>query len=106
MRERPEWRKPESGIGMDYRSEGFAVRARKLIAHGERMTFDIVGKDFGALQIYLGAGQTDFDWSRAVVSPLLQPLCAVIALAEAHDMHWRFTVTGDAAHFEVGPRVS
>ena len=44
MREKPEWRKPESGIDMDFRSDGFAVRARKLIAAGERMTFNVAGR--------------------------------------------------------------
>ena len=106
MRERPEWRKPDNGIGMDYRSDGFAVRARMLIAAGERLTFDLSGTDLDAFRMYLDGAEAEFDWTRAVVSPSLQALCAVVALAKVHDMCWSFRVSEDAAHFEFGPRVS
>ena len=32
MRERPEWEKPDHGVGLEYSSDGFGVRVRKLIA--------------------------------------------------------------------------
>lgn len=105
MRERSEWEKPDHGVGLEYGSAGFGIRVRKLIAAGERVSFDVTGTALGLLRPYVANN----DMSKlmgATVVPELRDLVGAVVLAQSHAFGVAISVSEEAAHVELGPRLS
>lgn len=105
MRERSAWEKSDHGIGLEYGSSGFGVHVRKLLAAGERVTFDVTGTTLRLLRPYV----TKNDMSElmgASVVPELRDLAVAVVLAQSHGFDVAISVSEEAAHVELGPRLS
>jgi hypothetical protein len=104
-RERAKWEKPDHGVGLEYGSVGFSVRVRKLIAAGERVTFDVTGGALHLLRPYVARGDMSALMGATVV-PELGDLVVAVVLAQSHSFGVSISVSEEAAHVELGPRVS
>ena len=105
MRESSEGIKPDHGIGLEYGSPGFGIRVRKLIAAGERITFEIRGTALDLLRPYVAKNDMS-ELMKATVVPQLRELVVAIVLAQSHALGVSISVSEEAAHVELGPRVS
>jgi hypothetical protein len=105
MRERSEGEKPEQGIGLEYGSAGFGVGVRKLMAAGERVTFDVRGTALALLRPYIAKNDMS-EFMGATVVPELRDLIVAVVLAQSHAFEVSISVSEEAAHVELGPRLS
>ena len=105
MREMSEWEKQDHGVGLEYGSVGFGVRVRKLIAAGECVTFDVTGIELDLLRPYLARDDMS-ELMGATVVPELRDLVVAVVLAQSHAFGVSISVSEEAAHVELGPKLS
>jgi hypothetical protein len=102
MRETSGRKNPDSGTDLEYGSAGFAVQVRKLLAAGERVTFEVTGSALQLLRPYV----SERDMSKlmgATVVPELRELVVAVVLAQSHSLGVSFSVSADAVRVELGP---